>query len=307
MMTALGLYLMIPYIILSVLIVGLFFARSRELPTLFTVISILVAFMCGTIMFWPINIIGLLAIGIFWGLCELHWRNRSTKEWINAIRLTLLVGVALAFANHLMPGFHNLRVITDIQISASSSPFTMYLNFDKTIAAVILALSSGILPKQTSPFGKKSLAEVLKISTLCIALLIPLAMLSGYVTFDPKYPEPFWLWAFNNLLFVCFAEEVIFRGIIQNYLMQVAQRYRISSFIPILLTSVLFGTLLLGHLHGGIIYIAFATISGLFYGYAYHITGRLEAAILVHFIVNLTHFLLFSYPMAANMLASLVK
>jgi membrane protease YdiL (CAAX protease family) len=288
---------MLPYVILGVFVMGLFMVRSRRVLALLMGIPILVAFAHGVI-----DPIGLLAIGIFWGLCKLHWYNPSLKEWLNAIRLTLLIGIALAFANHLIPGFHNLRVITDLQTSASSIPFTMYLNFDKTIAAVILALSSGIFLKQTSPFGKKSLAEVLKISLLCVALLIPLAVLSGYVTFDPKYPETFWLWAFNNLLFVCFAEEVIFRGIIQKHLMQVAQRYQVSPFVPILITSILFGTLLLGHLQGGIVYITFATISGLFYGYAYHTTNRLEAAILVHFIVNLTHFLLFSYPMAANLL-----
>jgi membrane protease YdiL (CAAX protease family) len=265
-------------------------------------IPILVAFTYGII-----NPVGLLAIGIFWGLCELHWCNPSTKEWLNAIRLTLLVGMAFAFANHLIPGFHNLRVITDVQISALSSPFTMYLNFDKTIAAAILALAGSVVLKQASSFGKKSLAQTLKISIVCVALLIPLAVLSGYVTLDPKLPEIFSLWTFNNLLFVCFAEEVIFRGIIQKHLMQMAQRYQISPFVPILVTSILFGTLLLGHLHGGIVYIAFAAISGLFYGYAYHITGRLEAAILVHFVVNLTHFLLFSYPMAATMAASLVR
>ena len=291
---------MLPYVILGVLVTGLFIVQSRRILTLLMGIPILVALACGII-----NSVGLLAIGVFWGLCELHWCNPSTKEWLNALRLTLLVGFALAFANHLIPGFQNLRVFTDLHLSASSSPFTMYLNFDKTIAAMILALSSGLFLKQTSPFGKKSLAEVLKISLLCVALLIPLAVLSGYVAFDPKYPETSWLWAFNNLIFVCFAEEVIFRGVIQKHLAQVAQRYQISSFVPILVTSILFGTLLLGHLHGGVVYITFATISGLFYGYAYHITNRLEAAILVHFIVNLTHFLLFSYPMAATMAATL--
>jgi membrane protease YdiL (CAAX protease family) len=296
----------LPYVILGVFVIGLFIIQSRKFLTLLMGIPILVAFTYGII-----NPTGLLAIGIFWGLCELHWCNPSTKELLNALRLTLLVGIALAFANHLIPGFHNLRVITDLQISASSSPFTMYLNFDKTLAAAILAVTGSIVLKQTSPFGKKSLAQALKISIVCVTLLIPIAVLSGYVALDPKFPEIFSLWAFNNLLFVCFAEEVIFRGIIQKHLMQVAQRYQISPFVPILVTSILFGTLLLGHLQGGIVYITFATISGMFYGYAYHTTNRLEAAILVHFIVNLVHFLLFSYPMAATMAttlaASLVK
>lgn len=290
---------MLPYGSLAILIIGLFVIRSHKLLTLLLGIPVLVAFTYGVV-----SPIGLLPIGIFWGLCELHWGNPTTKEWLNFIRLCVLVGMALAFANHLIPGFQNLKVFTDLQISALSSPFTMYLNFDKTIAAAILAVAGGVFLKQTRPFGMSWFIEALKIAILCVALLVPLAVLRGYVALDPKLPEIFWLWAFNNLFFVCFAEEVIFRGIIQNYLVQVAQRYRVSPFIPILVTSLLFGTLLLGHLHGGLSFIGFAGISGLFYGYAYHITKRLEAAILVHFIVNLCHFLLFSYPMAASLVKS---
>lgn len=293
---------LLPYVSLSVFIIGLFFVRSRKVLAFLMAIPILMAFVHGII-----NPMGLLSIGIFWGLCELHWCYPSTKEWLNSIRLLFIVAIALGFANHFIPGFHNLRIFTDLRLSELSSPFTMYLNFDKAIAAVILAVAGGILLKQPGSFGKKSLAETLKVSFLCVMLLIPLAVLSGYVTFDPKFPGTFWLWAFNNLIFVCFAEEVIFRGVIQNYLMQVARRYQISPFIPILVTSMLFGTVLLGHLHGGPAYIAFATISGLFYGYAYHTTNRLESAILVHFLVNLCHFLFFSYPMAATMVANLMK
>jgi membrane protease YdiL (CAAX protease family) len=137
------------------------------------------------------------------------------------------------------------------------------------------------------------------VSAFCISLLIPLAILSGYVNFDPKFPGSFWLWAFNNLYFVCFAEEVIFRGVIQTHLMKLANRYKVSPFLPIFVSALLFAIALPGHRQGGATFIAFVTLSGLFYGYTYHKTKRLESAILVHFIVNVCHFLLFSYPAAA--------
>ena len=205
----------LPYGSLGMLIICLFVIRSHKLLTLLLGIPVLVAFSYGVV-----SPIGLLPIGIFWGLCELHWENPTTKEWLNFIRLLVLVGMALAFANHLIPGFQNLKVFTDLQVSASSSPFTMYLNFDKTIAAVILAVAGGVVLKQTRSFGMSSFIEALKIAILCVALLVPLAVLRDYVILDPKLPEIFWLWAFNNLFFVCFAEEVIFRGIIQSYLVQ---------------------------------------------------------------------------------------
>jgi membrane protease YdiL (CAAX protease family) len=200
----------------------------------------------------------------------------------------------------MIPGFHNLRLYSGILISPTSMPFTMYLNFDKTMAAVIIAVTSGIFFRQVGSFGRNAWRETFIISALCVSLLIPLAILSGYVQFDPKFPDSFWLWAFNNLCFVCFAEEVIFRGVIQTHLIQLANRWKLSPFIPILISSLLFALALPGHLQGGPLFVGFVTLSGLFYGYAYYKTKRLESAIVVHFIVNLTHFLLFSYPMAAR-------
>jgi len=77
-------------------------------------------------------------------------------------------------------------------------------------------MASGLFIKQTAPFGIKALRDTVLVAAACIALLIPLAVFSGYVGYEPKFPESFWLWTFNNLYFVCFAEEVIFRGVIQS-------------------------------------------------------------------------------------------
>ena len=53
------------------------------------------------------------------------------------------------------------------------------------------------------------------------------------------------------------------------------------------------------HLAGGWRYAALAAIAGLGYGWAMRRTGRLEAAVLTHFGLNLVHLLLFSYPALA--------
>lgn len=80
--------------------------------------------------------------------------------------------------------------------------------------------------------------------------------------------------------------------------MKIANKRQWPSFIPILITAILFGLVLLGHVKGGITYIGFVMIAGLFYGYVYYRPQRLEAAILTHFGVNTCYFLLFTYPAA---------
>ena len=55
----------------------------------------------------------------------------------------------------------------------------------------------------------------------------------------------------------------------------------------------------MAHLAGGITYVLLATVAGIGYGTAYHLTGRVEAGIVVHFLLNLSHLVLFSYPFVA--------
>lgn len=50
------------------------------------------------------------------------------------------------------------------------------------------------------------------------------------------------------------------------------------------------------HLGGGVPMAALAGIAGLGYATVYAATQRIEASILVHFGLNATHFLLFTYP-----------
>lgn len=283
----------LPYITLALLVLGLFVVRSRKIITVLLAAQIFLGF-----IYEIVNPVGLFAVAAFWGMCALHWRYLSSREWFNTIRVMGIAAIAIGFANHLVPGFHNTRVLEGIVVSPTSMPFTMYLNFDKTIAAVIIAMASGLLWRQTTPFGLKSWRETLKIAGFCIGTLMFLAVVNGYVKFDPKFPESFGLWAFNNLLFICFAEEIIFRGLIQTQLMRLAARCNIPPFIPIVMSALLFAFTLLGHLSVGPLFIGFVTVAGLFYGYAYYRTQRLEAAILVHFLLNLCHFLFFSYPAA---------
>lgn len=46
-----------------------------------------------------------------------------------------------------------------------------------------------------------------------LSVLIPISLLTQYVRVDLKLPDQTWIWALNNLFFVCFAEEAFFRGI----------------------------------------------------------------------------------------------
>jgi hypothetical protein len=187
-MTLLSANPLLPYITLAILVAGLFVLRSRKIIAVLLAAQILFAYVSNLI-----DPVGLAAITSFWGICTLHWRNPSSKKWLNSLWFFLLLGIGIAFASHMIPGFHNLRVLSAVLISPIATPFTMYLNFDKVMAAVVLVASSGLLLRQIGPFRIKALTEAILISVLCVSLLIPLGILTGYVHFEPKFPDTFWL------------------------------------------------------------------------------------------------------------------
>ncbi|MGR5062883.1 CPBP family intramembrane glutamic endopeptidase [Photobacterium sp. DNB22_13_2] len=193
---------------------------------------------------------------------------------------------AVALALHQVPGFSNLLVLDKAFSGSNSIPFTMYLNLDKPLIVFGLLLLVPSMLKQTTAITKPQLT----ILALLFVALPFVAWSTGVV--KPEISLPTWTWVFiiNNLLFTCVAEEALFRGYIQQRLIE-----QFNPTVGIIVTSLLFG---LVHFAGGILFIALATLAGLLYGLTYFWTGRLAFAVVVHFAFNLVHLLFFTYPMA---------
>jgi CAAX protease family protein len=124
-------------------------------------------------------------------------------------------------------------------------------------------------------------------------IVLGLALMLGYVQFDPKFNAIFFIWAMSNLLLTVVTEEALCRGFVLHYLDIYAIRYQYGQYVSLLLVSLFFGAL---HYTGGWKYIFLATVAGIVYGYIYQKTKRIEASILTHFLLNTLHFLLFTYP-----------
>lgn len=203
--------------------------------------------------------------------------------------------LAYGLGAHKIPYFCNLKVLSDIYISKEAVPFTLYINFDKTVVGLlILGLTQRLL------FHKKEWLAMLKQTLpkigLLIILLVFFALIADKIRFDPKLPESLPIWLITNLLLVCTAEEGFFRGFIQKNLVAVFKDFRWGHVMAVIIASLLFG---FAHYAGGISYSIWGTFAGLGYGWIYQKTNRIEASILAHFCLNLTHFLLFTYPALA--------
>lgn len=276
----------IEYILLLFTVIACFL-KHKHISIVTLVCSIATAYFYGTIDYY-----GLSAIIGFYAITHTYFQRDIAAKFTKLVLLIIILAVTVLLSFHMIPGFKNALAIDLITISPHSIPFSMYLNFDKTIVGIILFMNSGLYNRETLP-DAKSLITTFKLLFLCSTILMSLGLLCRYIEFDFKIPDILLLWCINNLFFVCMAEEVIFRGIIQNNLEPLSS----NKYLSLALASLIFGS---AHFKGGISYISLASIAGGFYGLAYQKTGRILCAMLVHFGLNLTHFILFTYPAASK-------
>lgn len=278
----------VTYYLLALTITLAFFYRQRN--------TIYAAIIITTLCALHENLINLIGVAELSCLALLTSALYQIKVLNKTLRLVSFIGVAVilgGLALHWMPGFDNIVLLDHIRVSAASRrDYTMYFNVDKVLAALII-YSIGPLCSQQTIINMQALKQTVVISSLCIVTILAPVILSGYIHLDPKIPSILPIWSINNFLLVCFSEEVIFRGFLQGSLQDYFPKTLRNTYMAIVLSSLVSGAY---HYRDGWVFIGFACLSGLFYGYTYFKTRRILCAMLVHFALNLTHLLVFTYP-----------
>lgn len=232
----------------------------------------------------PIGVLPLIILAALVRACRGRAGLGRDAAWLGTVFLALSLGL------HGWPGFEALRAWPPVRLSFDSAVFAGTWSVDKWLAGLL------ILPMLVQ--GRPALGGVrtgVWGSAVMVLLVLGLAWALGMVRWDPKWSALFWLWSVGNLM-TCLAEEAFFRGLVQGGLAtQLAGRGG-GSVTAWLGASAIFG---IAHLGGGLSYAVLAGFAGLGYGWIYMRTGRIEWSIGAHFLLNMTHFLLFSYPRLA--------
>ena len=237
--------------------------------------------------------IGLAILCVFAAGCWLHARTEAfdARGW--ALWAVLVVATGLLFL-HLVPGLEGLRVIGPVDIG-TGAPYEKWVSLDKAGAGVLLLGLA--LPGLMSRTGWAALLrKTAPVAAATVVAVLGLAAAAGAIGWDVT-PGGFWIWAAFNLATVCLPEEALFRGLIQGRLTKAAEARGWSAHPAMWVSAAIFG---LAHAPGGAALVAASGLAGLGYGYAFWLTGRIEAAILAHFALNAAHFLLFTYPYPAG-------
>ena len=238
---------------------------------------------------------GLVVIAVFAGACLATARPTASRT-TRAVAWGIVVISTAALFGHQVPWIHNLRVVDAVVLSPSAAPYTLFWNYDKGFAGLLL-FALCVQP-QPRPAWRRAMGVTATAVFLTPTLLIAHALAMGYVAWDPKWPAILAVWVPANLLVTCLAEETVFRGLLQRHLSRaLSAKVPAAGLVALGVAAAAFG---LAHLAGGVQYVVLAALAGIGYGAAYHVTQRVETGMLVHFSVNLVHLTLFTYPFVAS-------
>lgn len=224
-------------------------------------------------------------LGALWVLLLLGWLFIGERYLPTVVWWFGGLAFGVLFAAHLLPGFSVTTLWEARQLAHDSPPYALRLAWDKGLLG--LCLLAWWLGRPRLPALNPLLA--LSAATLTLVAIPLLALALGLVGWQPKWPDALWQWVLINLGVSVLAEELLFRAWLQDGLVK-----RLGAGAGILLTALLFGA---AHLPFGPMFALLATCSGLGYGLAFHYSGRLWPAVLLHGSVNLLHLLLLSYPL----------
>jgi membrane protease YdiL (CAAX protease family) len=275
-------------------LISFYCTKTKKLPIIFFSFSLATALIAGVV-----NLLSCSIIFLFGFLVYSFYQKKSPSLHKVFIYFGIIIITIFSFL-HQIPTIDNIELLTNIKLSKNSSNFDLWLNFDKPLIAIFLLFFAYNPPKKFSDY-KNIFIQTIKLFVPLLTILLALGTFGNFLVFDPKFPnfEITFLWLIKMVFLTIFAEEFFFRFFMQNSVILLLKNSKYfsknSQIIGLILTSIIFG---LTHFSQGFIFILLATICGFFYGLIFIRTRYIEASILLHFLINFTHFIFFSYPSA---------
>lgn len=250
---------------------------------------------------WYLGLIGPMALAAL-GILLLTTFMANTSQWGVPLRILGYVAtfaLAIALALHYVPGFPRPVLISE-RLGDSRVLYTMYANFDKGAAGLIL-VALWIHTHKSGGALASLLARNLPWILLAAAAPVALAWWLGLrLDFKLGWYTPVFLLV--NLLFVCVAEEIFFRQMVQQPLMNRLGAAGGGAFMATLLTALAFALAHFGLLkvfsgEAAAKALSVVFVAGFAYAWVYQMSRSVECSIATHFLVNAIHFIAFQYPM----------
>jgi uncharacterized protein len=262
--------LSLAFIFLSASFLSLWIKRDPKIWASFFCLSMLSGLISGNI-FW----IGLiLTLGLL-----LLWIFYDKKP--NVFLFILLICISTAWKMKIFPGFHPFFFTPKFAIGLESS----------LIGLFPLAF---LVPLSQNKKDWKAVIKGLFFGLIGIAILTIFAIISKTAHWSLKIPTFMLIRILSNLILTSIPEEGFYRGFVQKKLCDYFKNIKFGKALSLILTSILFT---IAHIYWSpnLATLAFVFIASLLYGGVYMTYGKIESAILCHFLLNLIHMTFFSY------------
>lgn len=252
----------------------------------------LLAFACVCAHFAHIMEVGLIIPIVL--LFAAHWILCTELPQVARILvICIIILISCGFSFHLFPDVSNWLLADGVSLSPGAPAFNYYWNFDKPfIGLFILGFHLKLL--QSKEEIKAVLPKTLTLTVVMLALLLLSSMFLRLINFDLKLPLITPVWLIGNLFFTVIPEEAFFRGFLQEQITRSIPN-KSAPWIANAIVSVAFA---IAHLFfvPNPAYLIAAFLASFFYGMIYHLTRSIESSMFAHYLLNVVHFLFFTYP-----------
>lgn len=258
------------FIFLGCSFLSLWFKREPKIWGTFICLCILLGLVAGNIT-W-IGLTFIVALSVTW-----FFYNQKPNFAIFIVLICLSISFKLRF----LPGYYPFFITPKFAIGLENP----------LIGLFPLAL---IVPLAKEWRDWTAVVKGLIFGSAGIALLALLATVSGATHWNFKLPSYMAIRILSNLILTSIPEEGFYRGFIQRTFSSYFKDVRLGNALALILTSLLFS---LSHIYWSpnLGVLAFTFLASLLYGSVYLFSGKIESAILCHFLFNLIHMTFFSY------------
>jgi len=266
-------YLILSLLFFTLSLLSLWIRRDPKIWGTFLAISLGFGMLSGVILWEG------LAIAAGWALLWILYPTRPS--FLQVVFFLAIVILSYGFKFHYFPGYKPFFVTPKFMIG-----------FDSPLVGVFPIALLVPLARGWKDWGKVCLG--LFWGCVGIAILAGLAIASGAIHWQYKLPSFAGARYWANLFLTAIPEEGFYRGFVQRQLCEYLGDKKGGKWIALFLSSFLFT---LAHIYWSpsIAMLAFVFLAGLLYGGVYLISGKIESAILCHFLLNILHMTFFSY------------
>lgn len=256
----------LPFICLGLAFLSCWKRKESSIWALFALLSVVFAYLLGNV-----SLSGVLILG-GWALL---WAQYKTHRSIALFILLLFLSYGFKF--HLFPGFQPLQITPHFYMGMESPWIGLFP------LALLVPLAS------TKRQWWEALTKGLWLTVGGIIGMIALATYNRTVAFEAHLPTFACIRYLYHLVFVAISEEAFYRGFVQEQLCRLLPKG-----LALVLAALCF---MLAHLYWSPnpMMLAFTFLAGLLYGGVYLCSGRIESAILCHFLLNVIHMTFFTY------------